>query len=170
MQDIAKAAGLSRQAVYLHFGSRAELLVATTHYADEIRGLDERLRRWEAATSGVEQLAEWVAFWGNHLQEIYGVAKALLAMRDTDEAAAAAWNDRMTAVRNSCRTTIAALDRDGMLASEWDCDRAVEVLWMLSSVRNWEQLTIECGWSTNEYVEWMQALARRTFVRGAERA
>ena len=30
MGDIAKAAGISRQAVYLHFASRAELLVAAT--------------------------------------------------------------------------------------------------------------------------------------------
>ena len=30
MSDIAKAAGVSRQAVYLHFDSRIELLSATT--------------------------------------------------------------------------------------------------------------------------------------------
>ena len=45
MQDIAKAAGVSRQAVYLHFKSRAELLIATTLYVDEIRHVDARMRR-----------------------------------------------------------------------------------------------------------------------------
>ena len=34
IEDVAQAAGVSRQAVYLHFGSRAELLIATTHYLD----------------------------------------------------------------------------------------------------------------------------------------
>ena len=53
MQDIARAAGISRQAVYFHFKSRSELLVATTHYVDEIRDVDGRIRRWEAATTGV---------------------------------------------------------------------------------------------------------------------
>ena len=166
MQDIAKAANISRQAVYLHFASRAELLVATTHYVDEIRDIDARSHRWETATSGQQQLAEWIAFWGNYLPEIYAVAKALLAVRDKDEAAAIAWNDRMAAVRNGCHITIAALDRDGLLAPEWDVDRAVDLLSTLSSVRNWEQLTIECGWSTDEYIDRMQKLARRTFMRG----
>src|SRR5919107_868965 len=45
MRDVAEAAGISRQAVYDHFGSRAELMVATARYGDEVRGLDERLRR-----------------------------------------------------------------------------------------------------------------------------
>jgi AcrR family transcriptional regulator len=31
MRDIAEEVGISRQAVYDHFGSRAKLLVATTH-------------------------------------------------------------------------------------------------------------------------------------------
>ena len=154
MRDIAEAAGVSRQAVYDHFGSRAELLVATTRYVDEVRGLEERRRGFQAATTGVERLEAYVEFWGNYIPEVYGMARALLAARETDEAAAAAWDDRMGAVRESCRRTIEALHRDRMLAPEWS--------------RNWEQLTIECGWSTSQYVERMQELLKRTFVRGPE--
>jgi len=36
------------------------------------------------------------------------------------------------------------------------------------SIRNWESLTIECGWSTSRYVLRMQELSKRIFVRGAE--
>jgi hypothetical protein len=32
------------------------------------------------------------------------------------------------------------------------------------SVPNWENLTAECGWSTQQYVRWMKTLAERTFV------
>jgi hypothetical protein len=32
------------------------------------------------------------------------------------------------------------------------------------SVRNWEQLTIECGWSQRKYIETIKSLARRIFV------
>jgi AcrR family transcriptional regulator len=128
MQDISAAAGISQQAVYLHFGSRTELLVVTTHYVDEVRGLDERKRRWQAATTGVELLEAYVEFWGNYIPEIYGMAKALLPVLETDEAAAAAWNDRMTAVRESCRHTIETFQRDGMPAPEWTCDEAIDLL------------------------------------------
>jgi AcrR family transcriptional regulator len=168
MRDIAEAAGVSRQAVYDHFGSRAKLLVATTHYVDEIRGLEERRRRFQAATGGVERLEAYVEFWGNYIPEVYGMAKALLAARETDEAAAAAWDDRMGAVRESCRITIEALHRDGMLAPEWSRDQAVDLMWTMLSIRNWEQLTIECGWSISQYVDRMQKLLKRTFVQGPE--
>ena len=38
MTDIAKQAGITRQALYLHFSTRAALLIATTHYLDELKG------------------------------------------------------------------------------------------------------------------------------------
>ncbi len=165
MRDIAEAAGISRQAVYLHFASRTDLLVATTHYGDEIRGLDERVKPWQAATTGLESLEAFVEFWGNYLPEIYGIAKALLLTRETDAAAAAAWNDRMDAVRDGCRQTVEALQRDGILAPEWSREEAIDVFRTLLSVESWEHLTFACGWTTEQYVSRMQSLLKRTFVR-----
>jgi AcrR family transcriptional regulator len=169
MRDIADGAGISRQAVYDHFGSRAKLLVETTQYVDELRGLRERRRRFQVPTGGVERLEAYVEFWGNYIPEVYGMARALLAARETDEAAAAAWDDRMGAVRESCRITIEALHRDGMLAPEWSCDEAVDLMWTMLSIRTWEQLTIECGWSTGQYVDRMQRLLERALVRRPEK-
>jgi AcrR family transcriptional regulator len=165
MTDIAKAAGISRQAVYLHFSTRTELMVATTHYVDEVRGLNERLSRYEAATTGIEILEEYVEFWGNYIPEIYGIAKALIAVYDTDEAAATAWDDRMTAVRSGCRNTIDALVRDEMLASDWSRDEAIDFFWTMLSVNNWELLTKVCGWSRSEYIERMKMLLKQTLVK-----
>ena len=164
MGDIAREAGISRQAVYLHFASRTDLLVAATKHLDEILDVDGRLAGSRAAQSGVERLALYIEAWGNYIPEIYGVAKALLAAEDTDEAAAAAWNDRMLAMRDGCRAAIGALHADGDLASEWTPKRATDLLWTMLSVRNWEHLTADCGWSTRQYVRWMKVLAKRTFV------
>jgi len=164
MSDIAKSAGISRQAVYLHFSSRTELMIATAQYVDKVKGLNERLKPFLAATGGIERLELFVEFWGNYIPQIYGMAKVLLRIRETDEAAAAAWQDRMDAVRSACREIIEALDGDGILAPEWSQHNAVELLWTTLSVYNWEQLTIECGWSVTQYVDWMTTLLKRTFV------
>ena len=43
MSDIAKKAGVSRQALYLHFPNRTELFVATTKYMDEVYRVQEKL-------------------------------------------------------------------------------------------------------------------------------
>ncbi len=45
MGDIAGEAGVSRQAVYLHFASRADLLVAATRYLDEKLDVEGRIAR-----------------------------------------------------------------------------------------------------------------------------
>jgi AcrR family transcriptional regulator len=60
MGDIASMAGISRQAVYLHFASRTDLLVAATQYLDEVLEVDRRLAPSRAATSGVERLALFI--------------------------------------------------------------------------------------------------------------
>ena len=164
MGDIAKAAGISRQAVYLHFTSRTELLVAATRYLDDVLDVDRRLAASRAATSGVERLALYIECWGHYIPEIYGVAKALLLAQDTDEAAAVAWRDRMLAMRDGCRAAIDALHSDGKLAQVWTPKRATDVLWTMLLVPNWENLTGECGWSTRQYVRWMKTVAERTFV------
>jgi len=165
MRDVADAGGVSRQAVYDHFGSRAELMVATARYGDEVRGLEERLRGYRAAVSGVERLEAFIEFWGNYIPEIHGIARALLAARESDQAVAAAWDDRMRVVQEACRDIVGRLQRDGMLAPGWSPEEAGEMLWSLLSIGNWENLTLERGWDVSLYVTRMQELTRRAFVR-----
>ena len=164
MGDIAKATGISRQAVYLHFASRTDLLVAATRYLDEILDVDSRLAPSRAAKSGIERLDLYIECWGNYIPEIYGVAKALMLAQASDEAAAAAWRDRMLAMRDGCRAAIDALHVDGTLAPGWTRPKATDALWTMLLVPNWENLTIECGWSTKQYVRFMKDLAQQTFV------
>lgn len=165
MSDIAKAAGISRQAVYLHFESRTDLMIATTSYVDEIKGLEGRLKAFEKASSGVEVLETLVEVWGKYIPEIYGLAKALLSTRETDEAAAAAWNSSMGCLRDACRDVVEALEADGELAPEWAAKDAIEMLLTLISIYNWEQLTVESGWSTDQYIKHMKMLLKRALVK-----
>jgi AcrR family transcriptional regulator len=165
MRDVAEEAGVSRQAVYDHFGSRAELMVATARYGDEVRGLEGRLARYRAASGGVERLEAFVEFWGNYVPEIHGIARAMLAARETDEAVAAAWDDRMGVVQEACKDIVGRLERDGVLVPGWSLDEAGEMLWSLLSIGNWENLTLERGWPVDQYVDRMQEVTKRTFVR-----
>ena len=60
MSDIAKAANVSRQAVYLHFPGRADLLTETTRYVDQINDIDALLQESRNASTGRERLVAWV--------------------------------------------------------------------------------------------------------------
>lgn len=164
MADIAKDAGVSRQAVYLHFPTRSDLLIATTRHIDTVKEIDERLTASRTAETGVDRLDAFIDAWGNYIPEIYGVAKALLALKDTDEAAAAAWDDRMRAFRQGCHAVVQALKKDGVLSSGLPPKQATDALWAMLSVRQWELLTSDCGWSNRQCINYTRTLARRMFV------
>lgn len=164
MSDIAKEAGISRQAVYLHFPKRAELLIAATQYLDELNDVDARLKASRNASSGLARMDAYIDAWANYIPEIYGLAKALLAMRDTDEAADLAWKDRMQAMRHGCRAAVIALKKEGKLAPDLTTKQATDLLWTMLSVRNWEQLTMECDLTPTQYITTMKRMARRTLL------
>lgn len=164
MSDIAKMAKVSRQAVYLHFPGRAELLVATTRYLDEVHDIQSKLTASRQAPTGALRLAAWTDFWGNYIPIIYGTAKALLEMRETDEAAKLAWAGRMDAMREGCAAAIAAIKADGVLAPVYTEKEAVDLLWTLLSVRTWEHLRLDCGWPQDAYMTHIKRIAANSLV------
>lgn len=164
MSDIAKAAGISRQAVYLHFPNRADLLIAVTRHIDDVKDVDARLAPSRAAKDGATRLDAFVEAWCSYIPEIFGVASALISMQDKDEAARAAWANREQAVREGCAAAIGALSRDGTLTARLTPKQATDILWALLSVQNWAQLTRDCGWSQATYLKHMKDLARQILL------
>ncbi len=165
MSDIAKAAGISRQAVYLHFPSRAALLIAATHHLDRKKDVEARLAPSRAAASGLERLEAYVGAWGTYIPEIYGMAKAFLALAPRDAAAAEAWTQRMEDMREGCEAAVRALARDDQLVEGLTEAEASDLLWTLLSVRNWELLRKERGWTQERYVEVVLESARLLLIR-----
>ena len=168
MSDIAKAAGISRQALYLYFPNRAELLIGATKYLDEKVNIEDSLVESRTAKTGKDRLDAFIRAWGNHIPVIYGVGRALLAMSETDKEAAAAWENRMAAVRHGCAAAVAALSRDGDLRDDLTEEIGTDLLWTLLSVRNWEALTQTCGWDQGQYLDEVTRLARLALLPQTE--
>lgn len=160
MTDIAAAIGITRQALYLHFATRAELLMAATQYLDEIKHAESRLAPSRKATSGLARLDAFVSAWANYIPEIYGIAKALLAMQESDEVATAVWDKRMQDMKEGCAAAIEALAADGCLTPLLTVEEATDLMWATLSVRNWELLTRDCRWSQDFYVKNMRRNCR----------
>ena len=159
MSDIAKAVGISRQALYLHYPTRAELLIATTKHIDTVKKVDQRLELSRAAGSGLERLHFFIKAWGGYIPEIHGISVALRNMRKNDKAAAEAWDDRMQAVRHGCEAAVRAIAKDGKLKSDLSEQVATDILWTLLTVENWEKLVLDCAWSQSAYEDKMIELA-----------
>ncbi|MCR9145141.1 MAG: TetR/AcrR family transcriptional regulator [bacterium] len=165
MSEIAKSAGISRQALYLHFETRTRLMLATVQYVDEVKGLNERLGALESARSGIDLLNSCVEVWGNYIPEIYGLARALRNTRDRDEASAAAWSDAMRCVRDICVLAIDRLQKEGLLHPDWSRREAIELMWSLISIESWEQLVQESNFTTRQFVQMTQKMLRKTLLK-----
>ena len=159
MSDIAKAVGISRQALYLHYPTRAELLIATTKHIDTVKKVNQRLELSRTAGSGIERLHFFIKAWGGYIPEIHGISVALRNMRKNDKAAAEAWDDRMQAVRHGCQAAVVAIAKDGKLKFDLSEQIATDILCTLLTIENWEKLVINCGWLQSAYEEKMIELA-----------
>lgn len=165
VSDIARAAGISRQALYLHFATRGELLVEAARYLDEVNEVDRRLEPSRSATTGRARLKIWIESWGNYMPEIWGLGEALAAMQHTDSDAAEALADRMQAVRHGCAAAVTALARDGDLTPDLTEEQATDLLWTMLSVGSWRQLRFTCGWSQDDYVTRMTTAVEAVLLR-----
>ena len=130
-----------------------------------LKDVDKRLAASREAASGRERLDAYVEAWGNYIPEIQGAARALIALQSNDDAARAAWTDRMDAIRHGCAAAVAALRADGVLVDSLSETEVTDLLWSLLSVENWEHLRQRCGWSQARYIEVVQQVARQTLMQ-----
>src|SRR5262245_10549240 len=76
--DIAAAAGVTRQSIYLGFGNRAGLLVAMARHVDAQSAHTKRMRAIVTGGAGTpEALLGFMRAWLMHLPEIYPVGVLL---------------------------------------------------------------------------------------------
>ena len=165
MADIAREAGVSRQAVYLHFGSRAALLIALAKFVDRKGGLAALAAPVWDANSGAEALRRFAALNADYTPRIYPVARALMSDRRTDEDVAAAWENRMNSRRRACRRLIRWVEKDGDLSPDWTAASAVDALWALTSIQVWEQLVVEGGWSAGRYRKHIARMIEKVLLK-----
>lgn len=165
LKEIAAAAGVSRQAVYLHFGSRNGLLMALVKRADERFDIEARLFASFAIADPHERLEKTVSVWLDFVVRIYPVASDLIRLRKTDEAASAAWEDRMAELRSWLEVLAASLDKDDALLPEWKASDAADYLWAAFSVQIWGLLTQDCGWSRKKTAQVLSRALSRSLLR-----
>ena len=146
MADIAAAVGLTRQAIYVHFRSRGGLLVALVRRADDRADIHARFRGALRVEDPRRRLDAFLRVWLEFVPTIHPVASSLMRARADDPEAAAAWHDRMTALRRGFAILATSLRRDGALAPQWTTTRAADYLWAGSSVQTWELLAVDRGW------------------------
>ncbi len=147
MEDVAKRAGISRRAIYLHFSSRTELLLALMAHMDRELDLQASLEPVLRASDGLAALEAFTAHLSTYHPDIRKVVQAVDRARRTDDDAQALWDHAMGAWHRVCRTLVDRLADEGHLSSEWTREDATDLLWALMSVDLLEDLTVDRRWS-----------------------
>ena len=162
--DIAAKAGVSRQAVYLHFGDRTSLFVALGDHIDVSFGRDELRAHVFDAPTGVESLRRWVQTMSWYTAKIDSVSRILELAAESDEALAAAWKDRMTGRRGHVRRIAERLGAEGQLVDGWTPEAAADLIFTVTLPGPWRVLTCVVGWSQERYADEITTLLERSIV------
>jgi AcrR family transcriptional regulator len=167
LEEIARAAGVSRQAIYLHFRNRSGLLLALAEHVDRVERLGDAARRVHAARSGSEELDAFVRLQADYTPRIAAIAKIFDEGRRRDPGLAAAWDDRMRQRHAACLRIVERLRAEGLLAPGWTDADAADLLWELTSIRSWEDLVVARGWTKQRYTKIVRRVAHRALIAGS---
>jgi AcrR family transcriptional regulator len=157
MSAVARATGISRQALYLHFPERASLLLALVEYVDEREDLPAEIAKVQAAPDGPAQVRAWAEMQARRNPRIAAVARALDQTRHADDPAATAWRDRTANRLRAARGIVERLRSEGHVHRSWTDDEAAVLAWELISFRVWDDLVNEAGLAPERYVELVSA-------------
>ena len=156
LQAVAERAGVSRQALYLHFGDRPGLILALVRHMDETLALRQLLAHVLAAEEGHQLLERAVRLSTEFWAKVAPVASVLLASQEDD--LRAAWRDRMTFRRQTFRQMVERLHELSELSPSWEVDDASDLLYAVTHFDTWRELTGELGWTDDRYVDAMSRL------------
>jgi AcrR family transcriptional regulator len=162
MSALARAVGISRQALYLHFPDHTQLMLALMAHVDE----KEQLQAGIAAVTQAADAAGAIRAWA-HMQawrnpKIAALARALDETRHTDPAASAAWADRTADRMRGAVFITERLRAEGRLDPTWTPTEAAVLLRELTSFHVWDDLVNDAQIPPGRYIEIITAAALST--------
>ena len=156
MSAVAERAGCSRRALYLHFDSRADLLMALRPYVDEREGLAEEAARVAEAAGPVERLRALAEFIARYHSKIAPLVRAVMVASHADDDARAMTDQAMDAWREGAVTIVEELVAADLLHSRWETpDDAADYIFGMMSIDLIEMLIERRGWSTGKFARYL---------------
>ena len=164
MAAVAERAGVSRRAVYLHFSTRAELVMALYRSLGETEELAASLQAVWDAPDAVAGLDEWAKHIARSHPRILATLRAVESAHRTDPDAAELWRTTLRNWHRGSRRIAEWLAAEDHLAPPWTVDSAADMLWSLMAPELLERLLRDRRWSRSCFGQHLSTMLQRTFV------
>lgn len=164
LAEVAERAGVSRQALYLHFGDRTGLLLALIRHMDETLDLAKSLDHVRSAPNAAELLKRAMRLNTQFWSAVLPVAQVLEAAQHDDQALGTAWRDRMELRQKTFSAMVKQIADGGELDSGWTIQDASALLYAIAHFDNWRELIQHLCWTEDHYVESMTRLLCRSLL------
>ena len=161
LEAVAKKAGVSRQAIYLHFSSKAELLTALhLHVFDtDVAPALERHAVTEAMTA-LDVLDATIAADVEIVDRVWRIHESLTMARrqhpEVDQTLVPREEEHYDGLLDVGRR----LEREGALPPTMPVGLFADMLWGLLNVGTFRNLVVERGWSLEQYRLWVRDTMR----------
>ena len=161
LEAVAKRAGVSRQAIYLHFSSKAELLTALhMHiYATDVVPALERHPIQDAKTA-FDELDATIAAEVEVAAAVWRIHEAFAMARRQHPEVEQTLRPREEERYGELLTLGRRLKREGALPPKTRAGTFADMLWGLISVGTYRSLVIERDWSLDQYRRWVRTTIR----------
>ena len=161
LDEVAKAAGVSRQAIYLHFPSKAELLTELHLHifatdvlpAVQRHPVTDTMAAWEAIDATIASDVEVVA-------KVWRIHEALTQARRQHPEVDQTLRPREKERYDELVELGHRLEREGGLPPEIGVGLFADMMWGLLNVGTYYNLVIERGWSLEQYRDWGRTTLR----------
>ena len=157
LEAVGRKAGVSRQAIYLHFPSKSELLTALhLHVFDTavVPAVDRH--PVTAAMPALEVLDATIAANVEVISSVWRIHEALATARrqhpEVDETLRPREEERYRELVDIGMR----LEKEGELPPEIDVGTFADMYWGLMNVGTYRSLVIERNWSLEEYERWVR--------------
>jgi AcrR family transcriptional regulator len=161
LEAVAKKAGVSRQAIYLHFPSKAELLTALHLHIFDTDVVPALQRHPLTDTmSGLDALDATIAADAEIIDRVWRIHESLTVARrqhpEVDQTLIPREEEHYEGLLDVGRR----LERDGALPPTMSVGLFTDMLWGLMNLGTFRNLVIERGWSLEQYRDWVRDTIR----------
>jgi len=152
-ERLAQEAGVSRQTLYAHFPTRAELLVAVADHTRVRLGVERLSAPILDAATGIDALAALAAFHASFTPKVLRQYRAVELARATDPEIMRAFRQRAHGRDQLIRLVMTRLHAEGCLHPSWSVGTATDFVSATVSATVTYELLENRGWSAVELEE-----------------